>query len=481
MENTTVLYELASKPQPLETVMQGLIPRTAAERQKYLDDALHANRLRFFHSQQFLPETDIKTKTNLNAPEGKWITLHFMECNGSWKKPPIQILIKPGAEPADYYITNLGDHEAAFDAIGLGKADNGDPAFIMTDKHDQPVLPHVDAVEAGGDYVLHGAAKNVRFVYVDPDGYSREFLQPVLHGAPWRPWSDRVRIGLGISEWAAMTFMRSGEPIPPQYKYFRFSADVDNLDCVSVRTDSFSPNRMLYEEYPVQRISQYSMVRLPPLPFPSADPPRQHTYTEIQLMEHYWFTHCADIALPSEVRPGVRFLQNGLEEGARLIGTLPLHKGERRACDKRFVEYSADLRQQLVRLARFTPGCRDFAIRVLVCCVAMRQRFECSYWEELGLHEVPEVVSEDVDVTLRALRAYGVARKAFLLGRMDEWRESRDKFEHDARVVFFKERIGDPKISDELDDRLKALLGWIKWQDDHNLVKDYRVFNPKFE
>jgi hypothetical protein len=483
-----MLYEVASKPQPLETVLQNLIPRSLVERRKYLDDALHTNRLRYFHSQQFLPRTDIELKINLEASlEGKWIILHFMEFNGSWQKPPVQVLIKPGAKPDDFYITDLGDHQAAFDAIGLGKADVGDPAFIMTDLHNQAVLPHVDAVEAGRDYVLHAAVKNVRFVYVDPEGCVRELLQAVIYGALWRPWCDRVRSGLGISEWAAMTFMRGDDPIPPEYKYFRFSTDANNLDCVSVRTDAFSPMRMLFEEYPVNRVSQWAIVRFPAPSFlrdhalSSTDPWRQHMYSETQLIEHYWFTHCADIAVPSRIRPGVRLLESGLAADAGLSDAPPLHKDEKRARDKKFLEYAPDLRRELVRLARFTPGCHEFATRALVTSVAMRERYECTYWEELGLHEVPEVVSDDVDVTLRAIRAYGDARKAFLWGRKEEWRESQAKFEHEARIVYFKERIGDPTLSDELDDRLKALLGWIKCQDDHDQVKDYRVFNPKYE
>lgn len=197
-------------------------------------------------------------------------------------------------------------------------------------------------------------------------------------------------------------------------------------------------------------------------------------------MEHYWFTHSADRAVSNQIRPGVRLFPMGLEDLGPLAAP-PIHLGEKRARDKRFTEYPPDLRAELVRLARYTAGCRAFAMDLLEYCVSVRLCYACRYFQELGLDDVPELVSEDVLVARRALREYGDVRKLLIWGRIDEWRARMDRIAYEARVVVFKAAMGDPALSDELDDRLKVILGWIKDMDDRGRVGDYRVFTPKFE
>jgi hypothetical protein len=265
-----MLYDVASKPKPLDKVRRNLIPTSLTRRREYIRQSFLTNKLGCFLAAEFVPQVyDIPSWVS-NPETEKVITLHFMEYNGSWKKPAMHLLLKPGPRPSTVYITDLGPHESNFHAIGLGRAEVGAPAFIVTDAvMNLPVLLHFDNVKAGDAYVLHAATKMVHFKYIDLEGIMRELLNPVVYGEPPRMWTDRVRAGLGISEWASMTFLRHGQPFPPDYKNFNFSDNIDELDWVIVRTDVWSEHRMLYHEHPVERIPEWTLV-CPVIPFVAA-------------------------------------------------------------------------------------------------------------------------------------------------------------------------------------------------------------------
>lgn len=203
-------------------------------------------------------------------------------------------------------------------------------------------------------------------------------------------------------------------------------------------------------------------------------------YTDTQLVEHYWFTTCADIAIPRQMRPGIRFIAQDAEEPIS-AAALPLKRGEARARDRTFNEYAPDLRRAVVRLAMATAGHRDFVVAALSHCLSLRLHYPQSQeWTDTGFTDVVELLPEDVNTVRRAIELYGGARTDLLRGRMEEWQQAKLNFEHGARLVYFKERMAAPSLSDDSDDRIRALLGWITWQDDVGFIRDHSVFHPKY-
>jgi hypothetical protein len=277
-------YQNALKARGIGEVQKNLIPKEKAI--EYMDTALRVDMLRYVHDQQFRPvsiemnidlgdvselsegvvssDTDTATTLVLPTSEGKWITLNFMEYNGSWKKPHMSVCVSRGksAKKSNYYLTDLADYQAELDRVSLGKDIVGEAAFIITDLKNKPVVPDFDTIKAHSEYVLHLAPKHVRFAYEDEKGNTRELLQAVRYGEPKRQLMDRVRWGLGISEWAPMTVMRDGTPIHAEFKNFRFSSNAHKIDSVTIDIRKFSAQNVRYSEYPVERISEFTLVSL---------------------------------------------------------------------------------------------------------------------------------------------------------------------------------------------------------------------------
>jgi hypothetical protein len=258
------MYRAASKAKPLGLVLANLMPSYKWTARAMINCARTVDLVKFFHEQQFLPNTGLEMNFDLidleASAEGKWVTLHFMEYNGSWKTPHIRVFVN-GGNKADYFLTDLSNYQTAFDKIGLGKDQVGkETAFIITDADDKPVYPHVDFLKTTYNYVLHVAIKHVRFVYVDDDRYKRELLAPVIYGEPSKQLDKRIRAGLGVADGAAVTMLRGETPMHPEFRNFRFSRDLDDIDTVNIRVDLFCAQTRRFDEYPVERIPMSALV-----------------------------------------------------------------------------------------------------------------------------------------------------------------------------------------------------------------------------
>lgn len=266
----------ASQPKPLSQVQQNLMPSDKAEALKLIKTRMEEDMFKFFHKQQLRPRPDtILTNINPNvsvAPkspdEGILIKLQYMEYNGSWKMNGVIVFVEPGkfmdSPPGDFHVTDLAGYQNLFDKLGLGKEQLGEAAFLITDLDDNPIHPHLDSfrdAEVGAEYVLHVAPKHVCFILTDDEGNERQFLEVVKYGEPARQLCDRIRAGLGISEWAAMTMLRDGEPFYVEFKNFRFSKNPADIDVVTITTKKFCHQQVYYKEYPVARISPLAIVR----------------------------------------------------------------------------------------------------------------------------------------------------------------------------------------------------------------------------
>jgi hypothetical protein len=205
---------------------------------------------------------------------------------------------------------------------------------------------------------------------------------------------------------------------------------------------------------------------------------QQHKYTQKQLMEHYWFTHYVDIAVPARCRPGVRKGDKG-GEGA---SAPPLVAGDERVRDNRFDEYTVDMRRELVRLAIATPGHCAFVGALLEYCVLLRLKYAASkYWELAGLKDVVELVSEDVVVVHRAIKTFGAARQLLRDGRTREWEQSKEKMRRDGIAALSRSLQEPPLVSDDDDDRLNFIVRHLLWLSETDQIEDYRVFHPVWE
>jgi hypothetical protein len=93
---------------------------------------------------------------------------------------------------------------------------------------------------------------------------------------------------------------------------------------------------------------------------------------------------------------------------------------------------------------------------------------------------VVDLVSEDVEVVLRAIRKHGEKRMALLLGRKAEWEASLKEIEEDGIKVLDKAHRTPDRIGDEASDRLTLILGLFRFCELEGLVSDPRVFHPKY-
>lgn len=196
-------------------------------------------------------------------------------------------------------------------------------------------------------------------------------------------------------------------------------------------------------------------------------------------MEHYWFTHCVDIAVPARYRPGVRKGNRG-SAGA---DAPPLTAGDERLRDKRFEEYTADMRRELVRLAIATPGHCAFVGALLNHCVFLRLKHAGSkYWELAGLGAVVELVSADVVVVHRAIKVFGAARKLLRdRSSMREWEECKEDIRRRGVATLRRSLQEPPLVSDDDNDRLNFMLTHLLCMSETGQIEDYRVFHPVWE
>jgi hypothetical protein len=250
-------YRFAARPKPFSEVEDNLLPNDNTKHTTVIQSAMIVDQFKYFHKQEMIPMLSYNIHKDLMASatkKGKVVHLHLMEFNGSWKTPSLRVCIKWTPKSDAFYVPNILD--SMLGKMGIGKEKIGDAALLITDLKDQPIYPHMDSFIVGQHYVVHVAPKHVLFIFYDDTGYHREILQPVVYGEPTRELIDRLYRGLGLSVHVKIAMMRDDKiPFSPEFKNFRFSADPNKIDRVTVITKKRSTHAVWCNEYPVERLA----------------------------------------------------------------------------------------------------------------------------------------------------------------------------------------------------------------------------------